>query len=64
RQNRRIIYTTNAIVSLNGYIRKYTKTKTVFPEDQAALKTVYIAIANIGKKQTMPVRAWQNVINH
>lgn len=34
---RRIIYTTNAIESRNSSIRKYTKTKTVFPDDQAAL---------------------------
>jgi transposase-like protein len=60
---RRIIYTTNAIESLNSSIRKYTKTKTVFPDDQAALKSVYLAIANIEKKWTMPVRDWGSVIN-
>jgi transposase-like protein len=46
REIRRIIYTTIAIESLNGYIRKYRKTRTVFPDDQAALKAVYMAIAN------------------
>lgn len=60
---RRIIYTTNAIESLNSSIRKYTKTKTLFPDDQAALKAVYLAIANIEKKWTMPVRDWGHVIN-
>jgi putative transposase len=60
---RRIIYTTNAIESLNSSIRKYTKTKTVFPDDQAALKSVYLAIANIEKKWTMPIRDWGSVIN-
>lgn len=60
---RKIIYTTNAIESLNSSIRKYTKTKTVFPDDQAALKSVYLAIANIEKKWTMPVRDWGSVIN-
>ena len=60
---RRIIYTTNAIESLNSSIRKYTKTKTVFPDDQAVLKSVYLAIANIEKKWTMPVRDWGSVIN-
>jgi len=60
---RRIIYTTNAIESLNSSIRKYTKTKTVFPDDQAALKSVYLAIANIEKKRTMPVRDLGSVIN-
>ena len=60
---RRIIYTTNAIESLNSSIRKYTKTKTVFPDDQAALKAVYPAIANIEKKWTMPIKYWGFVIN-
>ena len=60
---RRIIYTTNAIESLNSTIRKYTKAKTVFPDDQAALKAVYLAIANVEKKWTFPVRDWGAVIN-
>jgi transposase-like protein len=60
---RRIIYTINAIESLNSSIRKYTKTKTVFPDDPAALKAVYLAIANIEKKWTYPVRDWGSVIN-
>jgi len=60
---RRIIYTTNTIESLNSSIRKYTKTKTVFPDDQAVLKAVYLAVANIEKKWTMPVRDWGSVIN-
>jgi transposase-like protein len=60
---RRIIYITNAIESLNSNIRKYTKTKTVFPDDQAALKAVYLAVANKEKKWTYPVRDWGSVIN-
>jgi putative transposase len=60
---RRIIYTTNVIESLNSSIRKYTKTKTVFPDDQAVLKAVYLAVANIEKKWTLPVRDWGSVIN-
>lgn len=60
---RRIIYTTNAIESLNSTIRKYTKAKTVFPDDQAALKAVYLAIANVEKRWTMPIRDWGSVIN-
>jgi putative transposase len=44
---RKIIYTTNAIESLNSGIRKYTKTKTVFPDDQSALKAVYLAVNNV-----------------
>jgi len=60
---RKIIYTTNAIESLNSSIRKYTKTKTVFPDDQAALKAVYLAINNIQQKWTMPIRSWGIIIN-
>ena len=60
---RRIIYTTNAIESLNSTIRKYTKAKTVFPDNQAALKAVYRAIANVEKKWTFPVRDWGSIIN-
>jgi transposase-like protein len=60
---RKIMYTTNAIESLNSSIRKYTKTKTVFPDDQSVLKAVYLAVANIEKKWTFPVRDWGSVIN-
>lgn len=60
---RRIIYTTNAIESLNSSIRKYTKTKTVFPDDQAAIKAVYLAISNIQLKWIMPIRDWGMIIN-
>lgn len=60
---RRIIYTTNTIESLNSSIRKYTKTKTVFPDDQAALKAVYLAISTIQLKWTMAIRDWGMIIN-
>ena len=60
---RKIIYTTNAIESLNSSIRKYTKTKTVFPDDQAALKAVYLAIGNIQLKWTMTIRDWGMIVN-
>jgi putative transposase len=60
---RKIMYTTNAIESLNSSIRKYTKTKSVFPDDHAVLKAVYLAVANIEKKWTFPVRDWGSVIN-
>ena len=53
---RKIVYTTNVIWSLNRGSRKYTKNKSVFPHDQAAHKAVYLAIANIVKKWTLPIR--------
>jgi transposase-like protein len=60
---RKIIYTTNAIESLNSSIRKYTKTKTVFPDDQSALKAVYLAVSNIQQKWTMPIKDWGMIVN-
>lgn len=59
---RKIVYTTNTIESLNRGIRKYTKTKSIFPHDQAALKSVYLAIGNIEKKWTMPVQNWGMIL--
>ncbi len=55
---RRIIYTTNIIESLNSGVRRYTKTKTIFPNDDAALKVVYMAVAKVEKKWTLPIRDW------
>jgi len=59
---RKIVYTTNTIESLNRGIRKYTKTKSIFPHDQAALKAVYLAIGNIESKWTMPIRNWGMIL--
>lgn len=59
---RKIVYTTNIIESLNRGIRKYTKTKSIFPHDQAALKSVYLAISNIEKKWTMPIQNWGMIL--
>jgi putative transposase len=55
---RKIMYTTNTIEGLNRAIRKFTKTKTLFPNDQAALKSVYLAIQQIQVKWTMPIHNW------
>jgi transposase-like protein len=60
---RKIIYTTNIIENLNGKKRKYTKNKMSFPTDQAVLKSVYLAIFEITKKWTMPIRNWPIIIN-
>jgi len=52
-QIRKIIYTTNIIENINRIIRKYTKTKTVFPNDQSVEKAVYLALMQVTKKWTM-----------
>ena len=60
---RKIIYTTNTIENLNRGIRKYTKTKCQFPNDGAAKKVVFMAIQNIEKAWTLPIKNWQLILN-
>lgn len=60
---RRAIYTTNAIESLNMTLRKVIKNHRAFPTDESALKVVYLAIHNIAKKWTMPIRDWKPALN-
>ena len=59
---RRAIYTTNAIEAANRQIRKVIKTKGLFPNDQAALKLVFLALQNASKKWTMPIREWKQAL--
>lgn len=60
---RRVIYTTNAIESVNSSIRKATTRHKMFPNDEAALKVVYLAITEASKKWTMPIRNWRLALN-
>jgi putative transposase len=60
---RKVIYTTNAIESLNSVIRKSVKTRKVFPNDDAALKVIYLAVEAASKKWTMPIRDWKPALN-
>lgn len=60
---RRVIYTTNAIESLNSVIRKATKQRKLFSTDDAAMKVVYLAIQAASKKWTMPIRNWKSALN-
>ena len=60
---RKVIYTTNAIESLNSVIRKSVKTRKVFPNDDAALKVIYLAVEAASKKWTMPIRNWKPALN-
>lgn len=60
---RRIIYTTNAIESMNSMLRKVTKNRGSFPNDDAGIKLLYMAIRNIAKKWTMPLQNWGSAIN-
>ncbi len=56
---RKVIYTTNAIESLNMSLRKVIKTKGSFPNQEAAFKLLYLALQHIAKKWTMPVKDWK-----
>jgi mutator family transposase len=52
---RRVIYTTYAIESLNFSLRKIIKNRSLFPNDEAVFKLLYLALKNIEKKWTMPI---------
>jgi putative transposase len=60
---RRIIYTTNTIENLNRGIRKYTKTKTQFPNENAATKSIYLSIKNIEDAWIRPIPKWELILN-
>ena len=60
---RKVIYTTNAIESVNMSLRKITKNRGSFPSDEALLKLFYLALKNISKKWTMPIRDWKAALN-
>lgn len=60
---RKAIYTTNAIESLNSVIRKATKKRKLFPNDDAAIKVVYLAIQDASKKWNMPIHHWKLALN-
>jgi len=60
---RKDIYTTNAIESLNMSLRKVTKTRGSFPNDEALFKLYYLALRNIAKNWTMPIRDWKAALN-
>ena len=55
---RRLIYTTNTVEGFHRMLRKYTKTKTVFPTDESLRKSIFLSIQEISKKWTMPVKDW------
>ena len=58
---RKVIYTTNAIESLNATYRKLNRQRSVFPSDSALLKALYLSTFEATKKWTMPIRNWGQV---
>lgn len=60
---RRVIYTTNAIESVNMSLRKIIKNRGSFPSEEAAVKLLYLALRNISQKWTMPIKDWKAALN-
>jgi len=60
---RKIIYTTNAIESLNSQFRKVTKTKLIFPNDESLMKMLYLATEKVSRKWTRVYLGWDLVVN-
>ena len=61
---RRLIYTTNIVEGLHRQFRKVTKTKSLFPHDDALKKMLFMAYLDISKKWSMPVQNWALIISH
>jgi putative transposase len=61
---RKVIYTTNVIESVNSVIRKFTKNRKIYPNQQSALKLVYMAIHEASKKWTRPIHHWKQALNY
>jgi putative transposase len=60
---RRVIYTTNAVESLNMTLRKVIKTRAAFPNEEAALKLLYLALRNVSAKW-QGLQGWRLALNH
>jgi putative transposase len=61
---RRAIYTTNAIESVNSVIRKFTRNRKIYPNEESALKLIYMTIHEASRKWTMPIHYWKQALNH
>lgn len=59
---RKIIYTTNALEGFNRQLRKFTKTKTMFPTDDSLRKSLYLATEQVMKKWTSPMPNWASTL--
>jgi putative transposase len=60
---RRVIYTTNTIESLNMTLRKLTKNRALFPNDEAVFKLMFLGLKNISQRWTMPIKNWSGAMN-
>ena len=60
---RRAVYTTNTIESLNMTLRKISKNRSLFPNDEAVFKLMYLGLRHISKRWTMPIQNWSAAMN-
>jgi transposase-like protein len=60
---RKVIYTTNAIESLNYSLRRVLKNRGAFPSDEAIYKVLYLGLQNVAKKWSKPIRDWKAALN-
>lgn len=60
---RRVIYTTNAIESVNSTLRKVTQAHRIFPSDDAVYKVLYLAVQTVTKHWTVPISNWKAALN-
>lgn len=60
---RKVVYTTNAIESINSVLRKVVNQRKIFPNDKAVMKTLYLAIESASKRWTMPIQNWPMALN-
>lgn len=60
---RKLIYTTNLIEGLNRQLRKSTKKRSVYPNDEALLKNLYLVVTRLNDKWTMPIQNWGKILN-
>jgi putative transposase len=61
---RRVMYTTNAIESVNRVIRKFTRNRKQYPNADSAVQLIYLAIQEAAKRWTMPIVGWKQALNH
>jgi putative transposase len=60
---RKLIYTTNAVESLNMILRKASRNHRIFPNDEAVIKVMYLAAQHVSKKWCMPLRDWGSAMS-
>lgn len=61
---RKVIYTTNAVESINATLRKVTRKRGAFPNPDSVRKVLYLAIQRLAKRWTRPIKNWHLALNH